>query len=67
MNASRAKRRVIRWMRYLDHTHSMSPHRNHAGYHAGHSKAYTDYMLAGRAAPNGIRVPWTRLSLRGDA
>ena len=67
MNASQAKRRLIRWMRYLDHTQSVPTRRSHAGYHNGHIKAYTNYMNAGRYSPNGIRTPWTRTSRPGGA
>lgn len=66
MNASKAKRRLIRWHRYLASTKSMPLKGAGAGYHTGHAKAHWDYMIAGRAAPRGIRVPLTRFSMRGD-
>lgn len=66
MNASKAKRRLLRWHRYLDATKSIPRGKLKAGYHTGHAKAYWDYMTAGRAAPNGIRVPLTAFTLRGE-
>ena len=68
MNASKAKRRWIKWCRYVDKTQSQTAARSHAGTHYGQAKAYgthygqakayRDAMCAGRWAPNGVRVVW---------
>ena len=67
MNASKAKRRLLRWVRYLDHTASVSTHKGRAHYHQGHAKAYTNYMTAGRYSPNGLRYPLEAWSRPGGA
>lgn len=67
MNASKAKRRLLQWHRYLAATRSMPNHKSSAGCHYGHSKAYSDYMFARRWAPKGLRAPWGPLANRGDA
>lgn len=58
MNASRARRRWLKWCRYIDKTQSETPHRSYAGTHTGQAKAYTDVMFAHRCTPRGARVPW---------
>lgn len=58
MNASRAKRRWIRWCRYVAATQTRTSSRSFAGTHNGQAKAYADVMYARRYAPIGIRVPW---------
>jgi hypothetical protein len=60
MNTSKAKRRLIRWMRYLDHTNSISTNKARGGYHLGHVNAYHDVSFAGLGAARGIRCPWVR-------
>lgn len=67
MNASKAKRRALRWYRYLKSTGSVSTNKARGGYHTAHAKAHMGCMTAGRAAPHGIRVPWTPLSYRPGA
>jgi hypothetical protein len=58
MNANKARRRWLRWCRYVDTTQSATARKHYAGTHAGQAKAYTDAMYAHRWAPNGIRVVW---------
>jgi hypothetical protein len=65
MNANKAKRRLLKWHRYLNRTHSMPTGKLKAGYHAGHLKANWDYMTAGRAAPHGLRIPLATWQGRG--
>lgn len=65
MTVARKKRRLVRWMRYLQATESQSTNRLFGGIHTGHSKAYMRYMYAARPAPIGIRVPWGPLSQSG--
>lgn len=58
MRVNKVKRRLIRWYRYTDHTHSRSTNSRLGGYHAGHVKAYSGVMYARRYSPIGIREPW---------
>ena len=58
MRASRARRRWLRWERYVAKTGSKPSNKNLGGYHRGHSWAYSDAWAAGRYAPNGLRTPW---------
>lgn len=66
MRVNRTKRRLIKWYRYIEHTHSVSSNKNHRPYHAGHVKAYSDVMYAQRYAPIGIREPWVLTTAPGD-
>jgi len=54
MNAAKAKRRYMKWCRYVSKTGSRTARTNHAG----HAKAHEDLMFAGRAYPRGARVPY---------
>lgn len=67
MKVNRAKRRLIRWYRYVDHTASQFANRRLGGYHRGHAKAYSDVMYARRYSPIGIREPWVLTVQRGGA
>ena len=58
MNANKARRRWIRWCRYVAKTQSGTAHRSYAGTHHGQAKAYQDAMYAGRYAPIGVRAVW---------
>ena len=58
MRANKAKRRWIKWCRYVDKTQTRSAKSGYGGSHVGHSKAYADAMYAHRWAPNGIRSVW---------
>jgi hypothetical protein len=58
MNASKARRRWMRWCRYVAATQSVTTNKNYAGTHAGQVKAYSDVMYARRYAPIGVRAPW---------
>lgn len=59
MNASKAKRRWIRWCRYVAKTQTQAK-RSHLlpGTHAGQVKAYSDLTYAGRFYPRGVRYVW---------
>lgn len=67
MNASKAKHRLLRWMRYLDSTESQPTSNRHGGYHRAHVMAYSAYTYAHRWSPKGIRTPWVRTSRPGGA
>lgn len=67
MNVSLAKRRLLRWHRYIRATNSVGTNRLSGGYHRGHAKANWGYMTAGRATPNGLRVPLTPWAQKGGA
>jgi len=56
MNAAKAKRRWLRWCRYVAATGTKAG--PYGGYHSGHAKAYDNHMFAGRYAPIGARVPY---------
>ena len=61
MNASRAKRRWLRWCRYVQKTQSRANAHskwNAAGTHHGQAWAYSDAMYANRYYPKGVREPW---------
>lgn len=58
MRVNRAKRRLIKWYRYLDHTHSVTTNPRLGRYHRGHVNAYSDVMYANRYVPKGTREPW---------
>lgn len=55
MNASKARRRWLRWCRYVQKTGSVSGNKLHAGIHAGQGNAYNDAVFARRAFPKGAR------------
>lgn len=65
MKVAKAKRRLLKWKRYVERTGSSSANRNLAGYHNGHTKAYMNYQNANYAPPLGIRVVWYGYSKRG--
>jgi hypothetical protein len=67
MRVNRAKRRLLKWYRYVDHTKSASSNRRLGRFHQGHAKAYHDVMNAHTWAPNGVREPWRATSIRGGA
>lgn len=61
MNANKAKRRWLRWCRYVAATQSESGLHGKwktGGIHAGQAKAYQDYAFAQRAYPRGARLVW---------
>lgn len=64
MNASRAKRRLLAWMRYIDSTQSVPGGKTHGGYHNGHAKAYADVARVHRWASEGFCEPWIRTARR---
>jgi hypothetical protein len=67
MSHARAKRRLMQWERFhqahpTSGKHQIGPVR----YHSAHVNAHARVSYIGRAAPNGIREPWTlRDSVRG--
>lgn len=58
MRVSRAKRRLLRWERYLASTGSRPAGKWTAAFHRGHTKAYADVANAKRYAPIGLRSPY---------
>lgn len=58
MNAGRARRRWLKWCRYVDKTQTRTRKRNMAGIHVGQVKAYSDASVAQRYYPKGLRMPW---------
>lgn len=59
MRVSRAKRRWIRWCRYVDQTQTQTgPSKHWGGFHQGQANAYADYMFAKRYVPRGARWVW---------
>ncbi len=60
MRVGKAKRRWMRWARYVAATGSEASGRRAWGgeSHDGQAKAYQDVMYARRAAPRGVRVAW---------
>ncbi|HET6262460.1 MAG TPA: hypothetical protein VFG99_09515 [Chloroflexia bacterium] len=54
MRVNKAKRRWIRWCRYVDATGSQAAQRG--GIHRGQAKAFKDAMYAHRWAPKGVRL-----------
>lgn len=55
MRASRARRRWLKWCRYVDKTQTR---RARSGVHYGQASAYVDVMYARRWSPKGVREPW---------
>lgn len=63
MNASKARRRWIKWCRYLAATGTQA--NRFAGLHNGQARAYQDLTFAGRAYPRGARyVYYPRWAVR---
>jgi hypothetical protein len=60
VRVAKAKRRWIRWCRYVAATGTQAnPHRSYGSMtHEGQAKAYEDVMYARRYAPIGVRVVW---------
>jgi hypothetical protein len=58
MRVNKAKRRWIRWCRYVDKTQTVAANKAYAGTHLGQALAYESYMYANRWAPKGVRVVW---------
>ena len=58
MNASRARRRWLRWCRYVDKTQSLPSNPHIGNVHDGQALAYEDLMYARRAFPRGVRIPY---------
>lgn len=58
MNASRARRRWLKWCRYVDKTQSQTSNKNFAGTHAGQARAHQDVTFAQRYFPKGARRPF---------
>ena len=58
MRVNKAKRRWLRWARYVAKTGSAPSNKNLGGYHRGHSRAYSDAGTAHTWAPKGIRSPY---------
>lgn len=57
VRVSKAKRRWLRWARYVAKTGTTGP-RWSGGYHWGHTRAYEDVANAKRYAPIGLRLPY---------
>lgn len=66
MRVSRAKRRLVRWYRYVQRTGSVCNNSRYAQYHRGHIDAYADVTFAKRWVPKGIRAPWSPTSRPGN-
>jgi hypothetical protein len=60
VRVNRAKRRWLRWCRYIDKTQSMAngSRKRWTEIHVGQAKAFEDVMHARRYAPIGVRVVW---------
>jgi hypothetical protein len=60
VRVSRAKRRWLRWCRYVATTQTRAnPTRHRAtDAHNGQVNAYADYMYAHRWVPRGVRYVW---------
>lgn len=60
MKAARAKRRWVKWCRYVAKTGTSANFRScwKSGFHSGQAKAFTDVMYAKRYAPIGVREVW---------
>lgn len=60
MSHQRAKRILMQWERlHQRHPRSGKFRIGPDRYHLGHIKAHARVAEVGRAAPNGIREPWT--------
>lgn len=58
MRVSKAKRRWMKWQRYVNRTKTKSTHKYLAGNHRGMVWAYDDAMFANRYVPKGARDVW---------
>ena len=65
MRVGRAKRRLLRWQRYVAKTGSRPSNHRLGGSHAGHVLAFSDVMYAQRYVPIGVREPWLPLWASG--
>lgn len=62
MRAARAKRRALRWARYVGRMPTRAGAAKRGGIYLGHARSYSGYMYAGRSYPTGVRVPWPPLA-----
>lgn len=62
MTAARAKRRAIRWARYVGRLPHRAGAARRGGIYLGHARAHSRYMYAGRTYPTGVRIPWQPLA-----
>ena len=58
MNANRARRRWLKWCRYVDRTQTIPAGKWGSGVHAGQAKAFEGVMYAQRYYPKGLRPVW---------
>jgi hypothetical protein len=58
MRVNKAKRRWLKWARYVVSTGTVASGGLSGGYHNAHAKAYEDVQFAGRYAPIGPRRPY---------
>jgi hypothetical protein len=58
MRVNKAKRRWLRWARYMAATGTRTGSSWYGGYHRGSTKAYEDVSKAKRYAPIGLRSPY---------
>jgi len=58
MNAARARRRWLKWCRYVASTGSISARTGFGGTHRAQVQAYWDATHARRWVPNGLRSVW---------
>jgi hypothetical protein len=65
MRVNRAKRRLLRWQRYVAKTGSKPNNHRLGGSHLGIVLAHSDVMYARRWAPIGVREPWLPLWASG--
>jgi hypothetical protein len=66
VNASRARRRWLRWQRYAQATGTTPSRPCLGGHHHGMSRAFSDTLGAARRGYIGVRSPWflTRAKVR---
>lgn len=65
MKVNQAKKRLLRWQRYVVRTRTRPSNTRLGGNHAGQIKAFSDVMYAQRYAPIGVREPWLPLWATG--
>lgn len=58
MRVGKAKRRWLKWSRYVAKTGTRTGSKWYGGWHHGHTKAYDDVARAKRHAPIGLRMPY---------
>lgn len=58
MRVNKARRRLMKWRRYIYNTGSAPSNLRSGGFHDGYAKAYSDVTYAHRWAPKGIRYPY---------